>query len=139
MAVENTNDFPYRKFYNLTKDEEDLEILKKSLCWGSNIHESCCSCRDTCIDFKNCCIDKFWNTTDTMLTLEVYLRNFQDKMNKQIDQGYSCHQLVDSKFFSSNTESLNYYMIDKCKFDKDHIDTKSVSYTHLTLPTICSV
>jgi len=109
-------EFPIKEFFGLPSNYNlDMAKMNSYLCSvgdevGTGRDGKCCLCRDSCITFKNCCIDKFWNTKDSNLTLNSYFRNFTDRM----DQGhlnYICAPLVREEFSS---RSSRYYMMTSC-------------------------
>ncbi|XP_066931044.1 uncharacterized protein [Clytia hemisphaerica] len=137
-------EFPFLKFLESETLHPNHQYKKEShLCEGRNTDRSssCCSCQNSCINTRNCCIDKFWNGS---LSLERYLEEFNDIMYNKRSYDYRCSLLFGPKFMNKMTESKSesYFMISSCdestKCTKDYKRCETSNYQNMreTIPVL---
>ena len=146
-------EFPINEFFGLSSDfrldREDILNMNSYLCSfgeevGNGRKGKCCSCRDSCTTFNNCCIDKYWrNATDSNVSLSSYLEDFVDRMEKERLE-YTCVSLVEKKFLKESKTFL-YFMMTSCnkhqilsKEDKQKCEMSNYKSFSETIPVVGS-
>ena len=131
--------FPFQAFFNTTTIVLDAKY--NSLCDGASNLDKCCSCKNTCMKYKDCCIDHLWYETN--LTLQEYVPFFTDHVQvKNCDTLYTCEEVIDSRIQGIKaSHSKRYFMIAACDSSdksKDSTRCNGGSYDDVkdTIPVI---
>ena len=120
ITVGGRDEFPFRSFFNTSIIV--LDARYNSLCDGNDTVDKCCSCKESCTTYKDCCVDKLWYQTNYTL-LGDYLSYFTDEMQSH-ETLYTCEPLIDVKIQTDVValHSNSYFMIATCKSTKLSLD-----------------